>query len=504
MLQSNYKTNLRRRCKRLCFGIPLSSLALFFAIGICMIGSSNDEMVYAVNGETMFADTPSASLSIGKNSAGSNTEFSSIGTSDQVIEIGVDVSVQANLIDGYNLQISGTPTLEGKTPINAITTETSELTNNTWGYRWDNGDIYKGISTINTTIDNSGVDGNGSVNYTKPLTFAVKFDDDAEAGHYKTKVNLSLTATPKALITYTLSYDANGGSNTPNSQNCSTYLGSCNITIGNATPTSPDTNLIFSGWADTPTASNKQYDIGGNITMSSNKTIYAIWKDGRTMGQITNLQDMNSDICSNSPIGTAFSLKDSRDGNSYTVQRLVDGKCWMTQNLRLTGKRTLTPSDSDVLVNYSLPASSISGFSNNTAQNMYYGNDQVFGAYYSWCAATANTCSQLVNGYAPSSICPKGWKLPISAEDFNGINTGGNWIGESGKVGHKLGGAFWPAAGFYMNSAAQDVNFGGYYHSRTGGTSNDTTHYLYFASGGIYTAQLSGRATGFPMRCIAQ
>ena len=51
-------------------------------------------------------------------------------------------------------------------------------------------------------------------------------------------------------------------------------------------------------------------------------------------------------------VGT-FALRDSRDGKRYTVRRLADGNCWMTQNLNLdlyTGM-TLTSDDSDINTN---------------------------------------------------------------------------------------------------------------------------------------------------------
>lgn len=49
------------------------------------------------------------------------------------------------------------------------------------------------------------------------------------------------------------------------------------------------------------------------------------------------MQDMTSEICNNVTVPSEQStatLVDTRDNNTYTVAKLKDGKCWMTQNLR--------------------------------------------------------------------------------------------------------------------------------------------------------------------------
>lgn len=40
-------------------------------------------------------------------------------------------------------------------------------------------------------------------------------------------------------------------------------------------------------------------------------------------------------VCERTPVGTTEQLIDQRDGKSYWVAKLADGKCWMTQNLAL-------------------------------------------------------------------------------------------------------------------------------------------------------------------------
>jgi len=148
-----------------------------------------------------------------------------------------------------------------------------------------------------------------------------------------------------------------------------------------------------------------------------------------TLTKISNMQDMTSQICDNSNIGETATLKDTRDNNTYNVRKHEDGNCWMTQNLRLIGPKTLTPADSDVKSNYALAASINGKTSTSTGNTSDFSNkksmtDQSFyrtdtlaanGVYYSWYSATASTGSSNSSGNAPSSLCPRGWKLPPSS-----------------------------------------------------------------------------------------
>ena len=49
--------------------------------------------------------------------------------------------------------------------------------------------------------------------------------------------------------------------------------------------------------------------------------------------QISNMQDMTTEICNASTVGQTNRLTDTRDGRLYWVAKLADGNCWMTQNL---------------------------------------------------------------------------------------------------------------------------------------------------------------------------
>ncbi len=68
-----------------------------------------------------------------------------------------------------------------------------------------------------------------------------------------------------------------------------------------------------------------------------------------TMFDLSYMQDMTPDICTNTREGYTKQLIDTRDGKSYWVAKLKDGNCWMTQNLALDiTEAGLKAADSDL------------------------------------------------------------------------------------------------------------------------------------------------------------
>ena len=178
--------------------------------------------------------------------------------------------------------------------------------------------------------------------------------------------------------------------------------------------------------------------VAGNYEKSVLFTAVAHANPAKTLHSISKMQQMTPEICAatTTPNRTATALDtdgshygdpnyaptktlvDTRDDNTYTVSKLADGRCWMTQNLRIINK-TITPADSDVTANYTIPASSLSGFDlgiYNTS-NAYVDSD---GGFYNWYTATAGTGTQALSTHDQNttvSICPKGWRLPTSGNN---------------------------------------------------------------------------------------
>ncbi len=169
-----------------------------------------------------------------------------------------------------------------------------------------------------------------------------------------------------------------------------------------------------------------------SLALLSNYNIAPVSAARKTLSNIATMQEMTTDICNNSALGQSNTLIDIRDNSTYTVARLSDGNCWMTQNLRLTkeslaangNSATLSSVSSDVGTNgYTLTSSIVSETIGNSS-SIYYFNDPTIGAYYAIYAATADSRKTASGKTTQYSICPKNWHLP-TADEYNNLVTAG-------------------------------------------------------------------------------
>ena len=249
-------------------------------------------------------------------------------------------------------------------------------------------------------------------------------------------------------------------------------------------------------------------------------SVRCIADDKLDLNSIANMQDMTPEVCAatTTPNRTATTLDtdgshhgdpnyvptkiltDTRDNNTYTVSKLADGKCWMTQNLRIAGK-TLTPADSDVTSNYTIPSSSISGFNAYNTSNAYVDGDDGF---YNWYTATAGTGTQSMSTQGQNtavSICPKGWRLPTSgnsSSEFQALynNYSSSSALRSNPVNLTL-------SGYVRSSSRSYQGSYGYYWSSTV-NSDDSAYDLGLSASNVYPANYYGKYGGFSVRCIAR
>ena len=84
-------------------------------------------------------------------------------------------------------------------------------------------------------------------------------------------------------ITYTIKFNANGGSNAPSSQT-KTYGKTLVLTTNKPTRT----NYNFEGWGLSSNTSTVTYNAGGNYTKNASDTLYAVWTLAYTKPRITN------------------------------------------------------------------------------------------------------------------------------------------------------------------------------------------------------------------------
>ena len=213
------------------------------------------------------------------------------------------------------------------------------------------------------------------------------------------------------------------------------------------------------------------FAIDGSVTPGQKelKLNYAV-TDNEAEGEAgATLQSFTSSQCSALPIynGTneeaVITLTDTRgDNQTYQVAKLADNNCWMLENLKLgstTGTLTLTPSDSDVASNFTLPQLTTTGttdFDNPGAYGPVTGDtgegETNYGYLYNWPAVTAGesrTSHTETDGDAPYSICPSGWRLPTVGFSYDEETETGTASGDYSNLDIAFGGT-----GQYADSGA--------------------------------------------------
>lgn len=147
-----------------------------------------------------------------------------------------------------------------------------------YGMTATSGGVTSTISAFNGTKRSSGsssftgtysISGNGSATKTITVTFKNFNTDNGDSA----SKNVSFNVTVPAWTSYTISYDANGGSGAPSSQ---TKWKDQTLTLSSTRPTR--TGYSFLGWSTSSTATSATYSAGGSYTANSAATLYAVWK----------------------------------------------------------------------------------------------------------------------------------------------------------------------------------------------------------------------------------
>ena len=247
-------------------------------------------------------------------------------------------------------------------------------------------------------------------------------------------------------------------------------------------PTRP--GYSFDGWYK-DTAGTKGEDFVLNTALKSG-TVYAKW-----LPYVGYIQDFNNSQCQALASNTEVVATDIRDSNTYTL-RYINGACWMTQNLQLSGGRILAPSDSNVTRNWSFPNTSLDLGSSYTDARSRISSDISYGGYYNYCAASAGTiCDDTTTEEAVQDICPRGWRLPTHSEQ-SGITAYPDifshiFSGEYGSTGIYEGDWWSSTALFIMTGIGPTRHALGYLHGYL------DSSYQYFAT---------DKSSGLSIRCV--
>ena len=359
------------------------------------------------------------------------------------------------------------------------------MPNNTWGYNLSGGsstqtpDTYNAVPKDGTTALDSTT-APSTTNYN--LTFGAKVDTNIASGTYSSEVIISAVAKP---VLITINFNGNGAT--------SGSMSPIQVAVGGQVKlpanTYTKTDEVFTGWNTQADGGGTSYDDQATYTASTdpsesdlNVTLYAQWGPN-----VQYIQNFTNEQCQSLASSSNYTVVDQRDNNEYTV-RYINGACWMTQNLRLSGGTTITSADSHVSSNYTLPADSVtsSDFSSNDGSVHYSGNTN-YGSYYDFCAASAGTrCGYNSSADSTYDICPKGWKLP-TRDQFNGIT---NQVS-----------AFSPvySGGYYNGSLYGTGSYGRWWSATAGDSSRQ--YYLGYSSGSLRTSN-DNKYFGFSVRCV--
>ena len=393
-------------------------------------------------------------------------------------------------------------------------------------------------------------------------------------------------------------YDGNGadaGTDMNAVEQHTADTGSSNKEVDLIAPNFSKQGYGFVGWSTDQNAwehltdddeSNDPVIYGPNQTVTVNPSVvndlklYAVWAPAETTpsGDPVTLQDWQGcsdltattyDISTNSlSVGknTVTALTDSRDGNVYTIARLVDGNCWMTENLRLDDSAELSSQNTNnpalpLTNNYAeqitsnkLTASSLSDWcsdnynSNCVNQSMlntanivsadaspvfsldftegrhkksFDYKTKAYGNYYNWYSATAGRGTHSVNAneVVTGDICPTGWHLPYGGNKSyeKGGNTSGGFYyltrlmsnGSSTSYQSFDDANHWRSfpnnivlSGYIVNSGTWIRGDEGDYWSTTA-MYNGGAYMMGVSSGGMSPDNWYEETRGFAVRCVA-
>ncbi len=243
---------------------------------------------------------------------------------------------------------------------------------------------------------------------------------------------------------------------------------------------------MISSASSAVTSSTSTLTFGAKVDYDKPAGIYSLDFSFKAVPSIStyNIQNLPESECtSDSTVVT-----DSRDGQAYTVARLGDGNCWMTQNLRFTGT-TLTPADSDVKTNKTIAYEDLTEGDSYDDLRIHKGVDDKGNStvWYNYAAASAGTITGDSNTVeASESVCPAGWRLPTD-DEITGIIS---YVD-----------AFSPVAGGrYNGGSISDIDWGNWWSSKA---STATNRYIldYDGSSTMYIHNFT-RSIGRYIRCI--
>ena len=217
------------------------------------------------------------------------------------------------------------------------------------------------------------------------------------------------------------------------------------------------------------------------------------------------MQNFTLAQCQTNATDHDYVVRDRRDGSEYTV-RYINGNCWMTQNLRITGVISATDSNfsSPVSFNtttggdlrgnegtYTDPQSHLADSTDVETSASASGGPYTIaqlGAWYNYCAASAGeVCSSQTKADATQDICPANWYLPTKTQQTN--------IVDYASLTSSIYG------GNYSEGEPYNATTNGYWWSSTYASLAPRQSYMGYGSNSLYISN-GTKKLGAYIRCV--
>lgn len=169
------------------------------------------------------------------------------------------------------------------------------------------------------------ISGNGSATKTVTVTFN-NYEEDWQGNVTESATKtVSFNVTVPAWTSYTVKYNANGGSGAPSSQ---TKWKDQTLKLSTTKPTR--TGYTFQGWGTSTSDTSVDYASGANYTANANITLYAIWKEitytvkynanGGSDAPSSQTKTYGKTLTLSSSIPTRTSIEDNGNLTTYTFK----------------------------------------------------------------------------------------------------------------------------------------------------------------------------------------
>ena len=384
-----------------------------------------------------------------------------------------------------------------------------------WAWLHDaNNNLYKsyGSGTCNMTLSLYRPDGSCKYTYTYKNSdnnwIGCQLD---QAGTWKiqSKITGSLSGTNTRTITvkenssatyYTLSYNANGGSNAPSSQRVKANTG---FYLSSSKPTR--SGYTFLGWSTNKNATSASYSPNAGVKINSNITLYAVWKKNTTTATtytgyvntssaplvLRKSASTSSSALANMPKGSSLKVLDNKAKKNGFYHVTYNGITGYASAQYITFTKPTTTNDT-TSGSFMIPMKSYNmtnGFGNyaNFMRNTYYkGEVRAYHLGMDFCSVSGG--DKNIYAFGNGTVIKTGWN-----------NSNGKYIIIKHTISGKTVYSFYAHLNSYTVSVNQKVNKGTKIGvvGKTGDSARGTVHLHFAVADKLWSGSYWGYSTKF-------